>query len=438
MSIEQKYENTYKSMNRVIKQRREARRYTALGLTSNLDLLCDFHIQKLNALLEQHHPELDGNQIEAHRQIHSLKEMLETIVFFCMKGIGGEVEFEDIHYMKEAFQWTLGMGGTGVQAALALDMLNSPSVVHLTDNSKEVCEILDRDSIFCVSQNGKLISTMEVEQDAPQEIHCIVQFQKGDKIHVGSTEIVIPESNRLIFTKMTVNTRVPFYEPYFHYIEKEAKHFSSIVISSFNEIEDERLFDEKIKYLQKHIHAYKANNAKGIVFFEDAHYHTYAIKEQCMKQLYSFMDIVSLNEEELIYTLQKCGIQKNVNRIIECIEGVQCLREKFCIQKGMIVHTKDYAMYVGDALDVDIEAGLIYGNLLATTKAICGWYGTYKQIGETMKLQLSAYGMQQRDIIRRSVYKENVILVPSKYIDKPKYTIGLGDSFVAGVQMCFE
>ena len=29
------------------------------------------------------------------------------------------------------------------------------------------------------------------------------------------------------------------------------------------------------------------------------------------------------------------------------------------------------------------------------------------------------------------------MLVPSRYLEMPKTTIGLGDSFVAGMQMCF-
>ena len=32
----------------------------------------------------------------------------------------------------------------------------------------------------------------------------------------------------------------------------------------------------------------------------------------------------------------------------------------------------------------------------------------------------------------------DAVIVPTKYIDKPQYTIGLGDSFVAGVQICFS
>ena len=88
-------------------------------------------------------------------------------------------------------------------------------------------------------------------------------------------------------------------------------------------------------------------------------------------------------------------------------------------------------------MKADIERGLIYGNLLATTKANNGWYGTREQIKEVLAFDCSPKGMEHYQTIAKSQYAGKVILVPSKYIDTPKHTIGLGDSFMGGVQICF-
>jgi ADP-dependent phosphofructokinase/glucokinase len=157
-----------------------------------------------------------------------------------------------------------------------------------------------------------------------------------------------------------------------------------------------------------------------------------------METLYPYVDIVSLNEEELKYTLDMYGISIDISNIISCVEGMKFIKNKFRIQKGIIVHTKDYSMYVGSQINaVDIESGLIYGNLLATAKAENGWYGTREQVQKILDLPLSAKGMENLKIIANSKYADEAALVPTKYIDKPKYTIGLGDTFIAGVQMCF-
>lgn len=143
-----------------------------------------------------------------------------------------------------------------------------------------------------------------------------------------------------------------------------------------------------------------------------------------------------MNEEELANTLNMYNFTIDLEDIISCVEGIKFIKEHFQIHKGIIVHTKDYSMYAGEPLEHDIESGLIYGNMLATAKAMFGWYCTKEQIFEILKLPLSPKGVHHREIISKSNYSSEVVIVPTKYIDQPKYTIGLGDSFVAGVQIC--
>ena len=75
--------------------------------------------------------------------------------------------------------------------------------------------------------------------------------------------------------------------------------------------------------------------------------------------------------------------------------------------------------------------------IIATAKAMTGWYGSSKQIDAVLELPLSEKGIKFRQEVLEKQFPKKVVVVPSKYLDKPKYTIGLGDSFVAGVQICF-
>lgn len=341
--------------------------------------------------------------------------------------------------IEKFFSTKYGIGGTSAQAAMALAAIGCPSLIHLTDDSKEVCDILYSPHIHTVSPNGHLIHTNQVRQRFEQEIHYIIQFKKGDVIRLGNQEVVIPESNRLIITKVTVNEIVPFSKPYFDYIEKHAKNITSNVLSSFNALKDEEILQERLYDVKQHIQNYKSTNESAIVFYEDAHFHSDQIRKLCMETIYSEVDIVSMNEEELAHILKMYNFPIQIDDIISCVEGVKYLRDKFEINKGIVVHTKDYSMYVGDKLDIDIdiESGLIYGNMLATAKAMFGSYASKKQISKVLELPLSKKGLNFRKMISASNYASETILVPTKYIDKPKYTIGLGDSFIAGVQICF-
>jgi len=424
-------------MEQTIESRKSAGIYPAMGYTSNLDILCDFRIDVLNRLLETHMPDVDLNALQAVKFIRTMEDFISTVVHFCRNGIGGEVDIEDFAIIEDLFDTKPGIGGTSAQAAKALAAVGCPSVIHLTDDSREVCDILRSPYIHTVSPAGELIHTDQVKQRWEQEIHYIIQFKKGDVIRSRNQTIEIPASNRLIVTKVTVNEFVPFSQPYFDYIERHAKSISSNVLSSFNCIKDERVLRERLDAVKRHVRSYKNNNPTGVVFFEDAHYHSLDIRKLCIETLYSEVDIVCMNEEELTLTLGMYKHTVDIEDIHSCIEGVFFLKNLFNIKKGIIVHTKDYSMYAGDEPGADIESGLIYGNLMATAKAMYGSYGTREQIAEVMKLPLSEKGLRHLERAMASPYAAKTAVVPTKYIDKPKYTIGLGDSFVGGVQICF-
>ncbi|GLC82556.1 ADP-dependent glucokinase/phosphofructokinase [Lacrimispora brassicae] len=438
MKIEEKYIETYEKMEELIRSRIDNNAFTALGYTSNLDVLCDFQIELFNQLLNKYLPNGDLAGMKAAKEITTMEEFLETIVYFSIHGMGGEVDISDFHMIKDTFATKKGMGGTATQGAMALAAVECPSIVHLTDDSKEVCDILNSPYIYTVSREGEIVHTDQIHQTAEQEIHYIIQFKKGDVICLGTRKIAIPTSNRLIITKITVNETLPFFDSYFSYVEAHAADIKSNVLSSFNAIQDKDILQQRLTYVKEHIKKYKANNKDGIIYFEDAHYHNKEVRQLCLETLCPYIDILSLNEEELEYTLHMYDFPIEIDDIYSCIKGASYIKERFLVKKGVVVHTRNYSMYLGETLNGDIEKGLMLGNILATAKAINGWYGTKEQIGEVIKLPLSETGIRNRELIAKEHFSSQVILVPSKYIDKPKYTIGLGDSFVAGVQMCFE
>ena len=396
MDLKQKYQAAYDELESTVRKRAEKRRYPAMGYTSNLDLLCDFKTERLNELLEEHTPKARLDQMKAAEIIRTMQDLLETMVYYCSNGIGGEVDVENVELIKETFDFSYGMGGTAVQAALALNSVGCPSVVHLTDDSKEVCDILNTPQVYTVSQDGRLVHTDEIRQTNEQEPHFIIQFKKGDSL------------------------------------------VSSNVLSSFNALLNPELLKERLNFTKEHVAAYRVGNPEGIVFFEDAHFHSIDVKKLCLETIGASVDILSMNEEELNHTLNHMyqeGV--DVEDIISSVEGAKSIRRMFGVRKGVVIHTKDYSMYVGEPLKADIERGLIYGNLLATAKANNGWYGTKEQVKEVLEFGFGDRGMKNYQTVRESKYAEETVLVPSKYMDKPKFTIGLGDSFVGGVQMCF-
>ena len=144
-----------------------------------------------------------------------------------------------------------------------------------------------------------------------------------------------------------------------------------------------------------------------------------------------------MNEEELVDLTKKKEHPVDKDDIESILSGLDYLLELYPV-KGIVMHSKDYALYYGEHReDVDLEMGLTLGNLMSGTRARVGHYGTQEECRESLQLELSPTGVEFADRISKINLKHTAILVPSRYMEKPKYTIGLGDTFVAGMQMCF-
>ena len=74
---------------------------------------------------------------------------------------------------------------------------------------------------------------------------------------------------------------------------------------------------------------------------------------------------------------------------------------------------------------------------MSATRARIGHYGTQDECCKTLELELSDRGLQMYDAFAELPLRKFCCVVPTRYMEYPKYTIGLGDTFVAGVHTCF-
>ncbi len=117
--------------------------------------------------------------------------------------------------------------------------------------------------------------------------------------------------------------------------------------------------------------------------------------------------------------------------------GMESIIDRYLV-KGIIMHTKDYSMYYGNHIQgVDIEKGLTLGNLLSGTRARTGLYGSQKDCSESLVLELSRTGLAFEEKLKSIELKRCACIVPSRYMEHPRCTIGLGDAFAAGMQLSF-
>lgn len=420
-----------------IRKCEETNRRAVLAYASNLDVLVKWDSEGFNRFLVDYLKE----EPSFHKgdEIGSAEDLARILSYFVIHGLGGEVDITSrkvIDVLTEYFDVEYGLGGTCAQGAAALGSMGVPVLVHITDRSRDVVDKMTGIGIESV-KDGKTAPVEDCVSGEEALCHFIVQYTKDDVIRVFGKEYRVRLSNRLIMGYDKVHKILPIEEGFLAYCEENAKDMCSYDISGFNAVTDRRIMQERLKRLSAHYKTIKEKNPDCRIYFESAHFINHEIREYTYQTLAGAVDIMGMNEEELLDLSETQGFAVDKDSMDSILKGLEELIKVYPVH-GFVVHSKDYALYFGnDMPGTDIEQGLTLGNLMSGTRARTGRYGCISDCMETLKLELSRTGLEFAEQLEscRSSYK--AVLVPSRYMEKPTTTIGLGDSFVAGMQICF-
>ena len=420
-----------------IRRCEETGRRAVLAYASNLDVLVRWNCESFNRFLAEYLKEEPSFQ--EGDEIASEEDLARILSYFVIHGLGGEVDITSrkvIDVLTEYFDVEYGLGGTCAQGAAALGSMGIPVLVHITDCSKDVIRQMSGIRIEAV-KHGRAVPVETCVSGEEALCHFIVQFTKDDVIRVFGKEYKVRLSNRLIMGYDTVHKVLPVEEEFLAYCEKNAKDICSYDISGFNAVTDRKIMQERLERLAVHYRSVKEKNPDCRIYFESAHFINNEIREYTYQTLAEVIDIMGMNEEELVDLTRTRGYAVDKDSLDSILKGLEELIKVYPVH-GFVVHSKDYALYFGkDMPGTDIEQGLTLGNLVSGTRARTGRYGSVSDCRETLNLELSGTGLAFAKELEGYHLPYKVVLVPSRYMEKPATTIGLGDSFVAGMQICF-
>ncbi len=409
-----------------------------IGYTSDLDIVFQYDSAAVNRLLGENLTELP--QILPVDTIDSILDLARVLAAHMAQGIGAEIditEYAVCEYLNTHFKGDARLGGTGAQGAAALAAMGMPLLVHISDRCREVCSCMDYPGLDTI-QDGSLVPIMETAEDVAPVYHMVFQFSKGDTFQIGSKTYTVPSSNRLIMDYDTIHKDLHVNRDFQEYLEQNAESMVSYSISGLNAIVDPVLVRERLSSLDQHYRTVRKKNPSCIFYFESAHYLSPQVKHEVYQFLAQYVDIFGMDEEELVEHAKECGEKIDCTVFSDIIRGLDLIQKRYGI-KGIILHTKDYSLYYGSRLaGIDIEKGLTLGNLMAGVRADTDRYGSIQDCETFLqRYPLSEVGLRLWDEFSRITLPQYLCMVPSRYIDRPKCTIGLGDTFAAGVQMAF-
>lgn len=437
MSYIDQYQQCIEKIPSLIEYSNEYKKAPIFAYTSNLDVVLHWDAEKYNEILRTYLKEepcvREGDKIE------TMEDFARISSYYLIRGLGGNFDITDIevcNYLKEMFAAEFSLGGTSAQGAAAIGTIGLPVNIHMTDACEEVCRMMNHKGTKTIKGNESLPIMEGVSGEEPI-YHFILQFKKDDKLQVLGQEIQIPFSNRLILFFDTVHKEVPISQDFLSYWETTEENPTSYLISGFDAIIDTNIMEKRLQELEPHLKRMKERCPETVFYFEGAFYMNPKVKEMATKVFCNYADILGMNEEELQEQVERMGKHIDNSILDEILYGLDMILSKYQV-KGIVLHTKDYSMYYGDELKgIDIELGLTMGNVMSATRARIGKYGNLEECKETLQLPLSRIGLQFAEAAKQIRVEKMVKIVPSRYMEYPKYTIGLGDTFVSGVHTCF-
>lgn len=438
MGYQDKYGVYLEQLERDAERAEGSSRSLVFGFTSNYDVVLKWDADTYNGLLRKYLKE--EPRMEEGDVIDSMESFARITSDYIIKGLGGSIDITSLKVcqtLSGLFEGEDALGGTCAQGAAALASLGIPVSVCLTDWSREVCSLLAKPGVSAV-KGDKLVPLEECVSDEAPVYHMILQFQKGDRLEIHGKSYEIPVSNRLILFYDKIHKYVKIKKDFLNYWDARTERVSAYLASGFDAIVDMDVIRWRMAELLPHLKLLKEKNPEAVLYFEGAYYMNNSVKEYICEQLASCADIFGMNEEELEMQMKKEGKEFSKNSLPSVLEALRLLLKKYPVG-GVVLHTKDYAMYFGKELPgIDIEKGLTMGNLMSGTRARLGKYGNLQELKESVGcMELSRDGLAFAAELEMLQPREYVRLVPSRYLENPKYTIGLGDTFVAGVHTCF-
>ena len=413
------------------------RDFFAIGLVSCLDKIIEWKPSGLQKTLGQE-PDVKVRS-SLPDKVRTSKDFLELIVTSLEKGKGDDIPItaESVcEYVEKIFQTRSSLGGTGAQAAKALSRLSFPVLFHYSTLYKEVKELLSSRFLYTISRNGKPVKIGQFydHKNYPYEPHYIFQFEQGDSITIDSNTITAPRANRVIVPYDETNNVLSIRENYFDYILENLDSIRTLALSGFNTIRDEAVLSRRIDTIRPYLREILNRREHPLIYLEDAAYHVPEYKALVLQELGDLLDVFSLNEEELASLVSVAGESLDISQPSEVVRELSHLSREYSIS-SIVMHSKHYSTYYGCELDTNIGRALACGNLMAGTKAMLGNYGTLEDLKRNVDLAESQKGVEFAAKASELSTDQKLVAVPAKSISSIDSSVGLGDTFMAGMQI---
>ena len=448
-----------------------------VAYNSNIDAIKHINegdIAKLIKLVDLN--EIQQKVASYPREIQTPIDFLARFIIAMRDGKAAEVPT----YTSDIHEWLMDnlvfdkarMGGQAGIISNHLAYLGIRKVItYVPWLSSEQAEYFSKSKnlVHPVIKDGVLLLKHPTEAYNPEfkpRVNWIIEFSKGMKVKYGCEQFEVPRDNRLIISSRPPWIRIDMPRKLYDQLPKLQEDVDGAILAGYQMIrekyEDGTTYHEYIGRAVNVIERLKEGNSDIRIHVEFTSISNKVIRKAILKDIVCrHVHSLGLDTVEVANALNVIGfeelaysvIDKDEKAIVALYEGAVRLLHELNLERVHVHSLGFYICVISKDHPLDLEGhkrALLFASTLAAAKAFLGDIKNIDDAEKGLEIPVSRKGYEELEIlekylIRRDVCSmeefedgcistptHNVVIIPTKIVDDPVATVGIGDVISAG------
>ncbi len=409
--------------------------------------------------------QFDENEIlkkiaEYPRIISTPLDFIARLIYSMKTGKPSEVPISDNESLNRWFDSLKydeeRMGGqTGIISNL-LAILNLKKIIAYSPilSEKQAKMFVDKDNlVYPTVVDGNLVLKKPLEsynKKDPTKINRIFEYKKGIEFNLGNEHIITPQANRFIASSRPDSLRFEITEELKNKLPEIGKMIDCAILSGYQGIKekysDGKTDDYYFKKAEEDILFLKKENKNLKIHLEFASIQNIHLRKKIVERIVPHVHCLGMDETEIANLCHTLGYSKlgdciiKYSKIEDVVNASKILLDKHRNLEIVQVHSMYYIMYLCRANNPlgedDLKKTLELATIIASSKAKLGKISGIGDLKVGLNVPYNKYFKLLNSIVeelkRREEYSNyKIVLVPSRLVENPKSTVGIGDTISA-------